>query len=288
MPTCFITCPKSFCVTGAILLRRFQKIRCIFRGKCSTLETSVFILRRSCITLDAWRFLFLFYFLRIALSGLRQVVTTCKSRGSRGAWECHLAWQVQHLVKICRVWIVILWSWCSIWDTLHFTLYTQHCTLYTLHTLATPTLHFTLYTFNFTLHTLHSTLYTLLISVDTLHSTLYTLRFTLYTLHSTLCTLHFTLHTLHFILYTWHCALYTLHCTLHTLHFTLSTSHFTLHTLHFTRSVLIAQSCTAEDTKLAAATGCNIYEVFLSMCFDICTITKRVSIRVRGPHLVST
>jgi len=28
--TCFITCQKSFCVTGAILLRRCQKISCIF------------------------------------------------------------------------------------------------------------------------------------------------------------------------------------------------------------------------------------------------------------------
>jgi hypothetical protein len=69
MPTCFITCPKSFCVTGAILLRRFQKIRCIFRGKCSTLETSVFILRGSCITLDAWRFFFANRIVRVASSG---------------------------------------------------------------------------------------------------------------------------------------------------------------------------------------------------------------------------
>jgi hypothetical protein len=29
-PTCFITCRKSFCVTGAILLRRFQQISSIF------------------------------------------------------------------------------------------------------------------------------------------------------------------------------------------------------------------------------------------------------------------
>ena len=31
--TCFVTCRKSFCVAGAILLRRFQKMRCSFRGK---------------------------------------------------------------------------------------------------------------------------------------------------------------------------------------------------------------------------------------------------------------
>ena len=28
--TCFVTCRKSFCVAGAIPLRRFQKMRCIF------------------------------------------------------------------------------------------------------------------------------------------------------------------------------------------------------------------------------------------------------------------
>ena len=30
IPTCFIVCPNSFCVAGAILLRRFQKMGCIF------------------------------------------------------------------------------------------------------------------------------------------------------------------------------------------------------------------------------------------------------------------
>ena len=39
--TCFVTCRKSFCVAGAILLRRFQKMRCSFRGRRSTLEVSV-------------------------------------------------------------------------------------------------------------------------------------------------------------------------------------------------------------------------------------------------------
>ena len=41
--TCFVTCGKSFCVAGAILLRRFQTMRCSFRGRHaphSTLNTS--------------------------------------------------------------------------------------------------------------------------------------------------------------------------------------------------------------------------------------------------------
>ena len=40
IPTCFMTCQKWFCVAGAILLPRFQKMRCIFRGRHSTLKTS--------------------------------------------------------------------------------------------------------------------------------------------------------------------------------------------------------------------------------------------------------
>ena len=61
--TCFVTCRKWFCVAGAILLRRFQKMSCIFRGRRSTLDVSIVILR---------------------VSGLRQVATTCKFRGRHG------------------------------------------------------------------------------------------------------------------------------------------------------------------------------------------------------------
>ena len=50
---CFVTCRKSFCVAGAILLRRFQKMRCSFRGRRSTLDVSIVILRGRRNTLDA-------------------------------------------------------------------------------------------------------------------------------------------------------------------------------------------------------------------------------------------
>ena len=50
--TCFVTCRKSFCVAGAILLRRFQKMRCSFRGRRSTLEVSIVILCSRRSTLD--------------------------------------------------------------------------------------------------------------------------------------------------------------------------------------------------------------------------------------------
>ena len=50
---CFVTCRKSFCLAGAILLRRFQKMRCSFRGRRSTLDVSIVILRGRRNTLDA-------------------------------------------------------------------------------------------------------------------------------------------------------------------------------------------------------------------------------------------
>ena len=50
--TCFVTCRKSFCVAGAILLRRFQKMRCSFRGRRSTLDVSIVIWRGRRSTLD--------------------------------------------------------------------------------------------------------------------------------------------------------------------------------------------------------------------------------------------
>ena len=50
--TCFVTCRKSYCVECAILLRRFQKMRCSFRGRRSTLDVSIVILRGRRSTLD--------------------------------------------------------------------------------------------------------------------------------------------------------------------------------------------------------------------------------------------
>ena len=50
--TCFATCGKSFCVAGAILLWRFQKMCCSFRGKRSTLDVSIIIFRGRRNTLD--------------------------------------------------------------------------------------------------------------------------------------------------------------------------------------------------------------------------------------------
>ena len=52
IPTCFMMCQKSFCVARAILVLHFQKMRCIFRGGCSTFDTPDVILRGRRSTLD--------------------------------------------------------------------------------------------------------------------------------------------------------------------------------------------------------------------------------------------
>ena len=49
---CSATCRKSFRVAGAILLRRFQKMCCSFRGRRSTLGVSIVIFRGRRSTLD--------------------------------------------------------------------------------------------------------------------------------------------------------------------------------------------------------------------------------------------
>ena len=73
---------ESRCVwqAQAILLRRFQKMRCSFCGRRSTLDVPIVILSGRRSTLDV----LCCVFLRIALSGLRQVATRCKFRGRRG------------------------------------------------------------------------------------------------------------------------------------------------------------------------------------------------------------
>ena len=50
--TCSATCRQSFCVAGAVLLRRFQKMCCSFRGRRSTLDASIVIFRGRRSTLD--------------------------------------------------------------------------------------------------------------------------------------------------------------------------------------------------------------------------------------------
>ena len=144
IPTCFITCPKSifWCDRRNTLAslsedelhfwqqaQHFGDLHRHFAWQAA--ETCRGVALRVC------------FFLRIALSGLRQVVTMCKSRGKRGASrECHFAWQGPYFGH-------------STLFTLH-TLCAPHFTVDTLH--STPYLHSTLYTSRF--YTPHSPLYT--------------------------------------------------------------------------------------------------------------------------------
>ena len=114
--TCLQTCRKSFRVAGAV--------RCILRGRCSTLETSDVILRGRRSTLDVSCSLF-----------FANRIVRAASRGDTQRYTLY---------------------------TLHFTLHPLHFPLHTLH-FTLHTLHFThLYTVHSTLFTLRSTLYTAL------------------------------------------------------------------------------------------------------------------------------
>ena len=270
-----LTCRKSFCVVGAILLRRFRKMSCSFRGRRSTSDVSLVILRGRRSTSD---------------------VSLVILRGTRSTWDTfhalHSSLYTLNYTPHFALYTPLstlytphslhstLYNLHFALGTLHSTLYTPHSTLYTLYTLLstlhtltlyTPhstlhTLHSTLHTLHFTLYTLHSTLYTwhftlrtpqttlytphptTLCTLHTPHSTLYTPRSLLYTPHSTLHTLHFPLHTLHFTLRTLHSTLYTLHFTLHTLHSTLYTPHSTLYTPHSTLHTLHSTPHTPHST----------------------------------------
>ena len=113
IPTCLITCRKSFCLAGAVLLRRFHKTRCSFRSRRSMLEISVVILRGRRSTPDS------------TLHTLHSTLDTS-----------HSTLYIPHLT---------LYTPHSTLYTLHFTPCTLLSTLYTLH-FTLHTRHFTLYT----------------------------------------------------------------------------------------------------------------------------------------------
>ena len=152
----------------------FQKMSCISRGRRRTLDTSIVW------QVQHFRRVLLRVF-RLALSGLRQVVTTCKWRGSsRTSRECHFPWQGQYNIW-CRS-VVGGMSFC-VAGAIFRTLYAWHFTFNTL-------LHFTLYTPQSTtlyytlLHTI--THYYILLRSTTLYYTLLPSTTPYYTpLHST-------------------------------------------------------------------------------------------------------
>ena len=82
--TCFVTCRKSFCVAGTILLRRFPKMRCRFRGRRSTLDVSSIILRGRCSTSDVSRCLFF---------------ANCIVKAASSGDKVQIPWQAWHFVR---------------------------------------------------------------------------------------------------------------------------------------------------------------------------------------------
>ena len=117
-----------------------------------------------------------------------------------------------------------------------------------------------------------------------MHTTLHTLHFTLGTVHSTLYTSDSTLCTLHFLYSTLHSPRsipYTPESTLHTPHFA---RHFAPYSKVYRALVWChekhVQNCSNKLFHKSFSRDC------ISMCFDICTIHIRVSMRVRGLHLV--
>ena len=267
VPACFITCQKSLCVAGAILLRRFQKMRSSFQvdrslarnidfqvancgvHKKTRRKTSILKLHSvkiggslarnarfdapTCLVSSLW------FSSGLAVS-MGEVAKPILFHGVN--LSCNVALRVRHFGDILMCLQMCRKTFCGMRNTfasfsedeeaLHSTLYTPHFRLDILHS-ALYTVHFTLYTSHSTLYTLHFTLHTVHSTLYTLHSALYTLHFTLHTLHI----LHSTPHTLHFTLHTVHSTLYTPHSTLSphsTLYFTLHTLHFTLYTLHST------------------------------------------------------
>ena len=131
IPTCLITCRKSFFVAGAILLRRFHKMSCSCRGRRSMLEISVVIF--------------------VAGAALHTPHFTLYTPHS----TLHPLHFTLHTMRtIFPPLHFILYPLHSAFHTPPFTLHPLHSTLHTPHWLYIS--HFTLCTPHSTLYTLHS------------------------------------------------------------------------------------------------------------------------------------
>ena len=87
--TCSATCRKSFRVAGAILLQRFQKMCCSFRGRRSTLGASIVIFRGRRSTLDVY--FCVFFVNRIG-------------RAASSGDKMQIPWQAWHFLTCAENW----------------------------------------------------------------------------------------------------------------------------------------------------------------------------------------
>jgi len=272
--TCLVTCRKSFCVAGAILLRRFQKMRCSFRGRRNTLDVFIVILRGRRSTLDGR----VACFFQIGLAGLLQAATRCRFRLERNIdFEVanlevpkktprktsilrlqsvkvggSLARNARFAAPTCLV--SSLWFSCGLAGSCNTSPF-RRCSSRLSCRFAWQVWHFVTFQPVLYIQTPGSTLPTPHCTLHTLHFPLYTLHSTPHTLHCTLLTPHFTLHTSHSTLYTPHCLLYTPHSALHILHFPLHTPHSTFYTPHSALYTLDSTLYTPHSTLRMPAEG---------------------------------
>ena len=87
--TCSGMCRKSFCLAGAILLLRFQKMCCSFRGRRSTLDVPIVIFRGRRSTLDVS--CCVFFVNRIG-------------RAASSGDKVQIPWQAWHFVRCAENW----------------------------------------------------------------------------------------------------------------------------------------------------------------------------------------
>ena len=206
IPSCLQTCRKSFCMTGAILLRRSHKMSCRFRGRRSTLETSIVILRGRRSTSDSDKSHCVLYTPHSALYTPHSNSTLYTSHST--LYIPHFTLHTLHTTfysfrgrcSALDVSIVILRGRRSTFWTCRVACFCeshcQGCVKWPQGANSVAGVSFCVpYTPHSALYTPHSTLYTS-------HSKLYIPHFTRYTLHSILYTLHYTLHTLHSTLHT--------------------------------------------------------------------------------------
>ena len=271
--TCFITCRELFCVAGTILLRRLQKMRCSFRGRGSTLETIIVILRgghstfdvscgsfcANCIVRAGWSDkvqIILWDVLKINGSLTRNIdfeaanfhvprktrrktsILKLQSVKIGGSLARNARLMLQHVSsRVSGFPLASPYLWGETAKSIPFEGVKSGCNV-VLPGRRGTSWHWDVFrnVSRIVLCGRHNTLAPF--SEDEFQffwqAQHYTPHSTLHTLHSTLHTLHFTLHTPHFTLYTLHATLHTLHSTLLTLHSTLYTVHFTRHTLQFT------------------------------------------------------
>ena len=115
---CLVKGRKSFCVAGAILLRRFQKIRYSFRGRRSTLDVSIVIFRGRRSALDVSCSVFF----PTSLCGV--LVFGCAlpprlpPRPSRPARPTHDHTHTHNLSTLCMAGVAVMaldWLWWRAW-----------------------------------------------------------------------------------------------------------------------------------------------------------------------------